>query len=223
MNQTKQPRRTLADAMRSVGRAATMFLLAASAALSTITGAGAQKPAGDPAAAIQKQVDQMGADIAIVTAAQASVRSKPNAAAVPIATVPRSGMLALVSRAKNGPFYNVIHVQTGKEGWVNGSDVRVFFTKVKKQSSGFQASRTRGDKNPQVIIANNTDREMSLKIGESRFSVPAGAKKTVILPPGNHSYYASVPGVMPAFGSRAFDKGNAYTWSFSIRTTVRRR
>jgi hypothetical protein len=198
--------------------------LAVAAALLTAPGANAQsKPAGDPIANIQRQVDQMGADIAIVTAAQAAVRSKPNAAASPIATVPRSGMLALVSRTKNGPFYNVIHVQTGKEGWVNGADVRAFFTKTKKQSSGFQAARTRGNQNPEVVIANNTDRNMSIKVGETRLMIPSGTKKSVVLPPGNHSYYASVPGVMPAFGSRSFDKGHSYTWAFSIRTSVRRR
>jgi hypothetical protein len=179
------------------------------------------KPAGDPIAKIQKQVDQMGADIALVVVPTATVRSKPATTSAAIATVPRGSALALVNRTKNGPFYNVIHIQSGKEGWVSATDVRAFLTKNKKQQSLFQASRTRGNQNPEVVIANKTVKEMNLKIGETRFVIPANTKKAVVLPAGSHAYYASAPGVMPAFGSRAFEKGYSYTWSFSIHTVRR--
>lgn len=96
---------------------------------------------------------------------------------------------------------------------------------VEKQTvggPGFEARRTGGDKTS-IFLQNAAHQTITVSVagyGDTRTHIiEAGGSRTMELEPGLYSFFASSPGVIPSSGSKNWQQGNGYTWTFSIVTS----
>jgi uncharacterized protein YgiM (DUF1202 family) len=82
-----------------------------------------------------------GVDVAVVIATKANLRDAPGISSGVLREVNRGEMLALVNRAPVGPWYNVIHIKSSIEGWVNGNTIRIKYTERKKAGPVFEEGK----------------------------------------------------------------------------------
>lgn len=166
--------------------------------------------------------EDLGVDVGVVIAERANLREGPSTTSPIIRELKRGELVALVTRVPVGPWYNVIHVQSGVEGWINGNTIRVRYTEKPKPAPVFQERETGTYENPQIEITNDSAKTLYLRVGnDDRIVIAAHSTKTITKPAGMYFFYAVCPGVLPAFGERTFQIGFVYQWTFYIVTTYR--
>lgn len=67
---------------------------------------------------------------AVVISKQANLRNGPSSSRAVLLKVEKDDALTLVSRERAGPWYNVIHVRSGKVGWINGNAIKLLETQA---------------------------------------------------------------------------------------------
>lgn len=159
-----------------------------------------------------------GIDVAFVNVARATLRTAADPLAAPVRDLPCRSLLVLVSREKtaNG-WYNVVDADSSDDGWIAAADVGVHFTALPREAP-FQQTKVGGDAPPKVTVTNDTDRELSLTVGEQRYRIAPKGNLEITISAGTHKYIASAPGVLPLAGTDKWDAGTLYTWRFYIAT-----
>jgi len=163
---------------------------------------------------------QIGIDIGVVISDRANLRDGPSTTNPAIRELQRGELFVLLSRVPLGPWYRVIHVKSGLEGWINGNTIRVRYTEKPKPPPVFQERETGSYENPDIEITNDSDKTLYLRVGDDdRIVIHAHSTQTITKPAGTYWFYAVCPGVLPAFGERRFEIGFMYTWRFYIVST----
>lgn len=126
----------------------------------------------------------------------------------------------IVSLEAEDDFYNVIDIATNKSGYVHKNYVTVG-KELPKSEGGFTPSGSSGQENPEAEIFNNTSQTMTLKLNSESYTFKPKERKTLILSANTYSFIASVPGIVPNYGSKAFESNTRYTWEFYIVTRYR--
>jgi len=163
-----------------------------------------------------------GVDIAVVIATRANLRDGPGTSSSVLREVNRGEMLALANRTPVGPWYNVIHIKSSTEGWINGNTIRIKYTERKKAGPVFEERQTGTSDDPSIKVTNDSDSVLYLKVeGDDRIVISPHATRKMTKRPGTYSFYASSAGVIPAFGQHDFRTGIIYEWTFYIVTTFR--
>lgn len=168
-----------------------------------------------------QEVEDLGVDYAVVTAIRANLRDDANANSAAIRELPQGDVVVLLSRDPVGPWHHVIHVKSNQEGWIHSSTITVRYTRNRKPSFTIPGSSTGSSKNPTLEVKNDSDKTMTLKLGDTRYVFPPYESKTIPLSPARYSFHASAPNVIPDFGDQTFEIGYIYNWRFYI-VTVRR-
>lgn len=166
------------------------------------------------------ETQDYGVDVAYVTAVKANLREQPDSANI-VVQPERGDLLALIDRKPRGTWYNVIHVRTGKEGWIDQSVISIRYTRNPRPAPVFEESRVEDSKDPELAVTNQTDRLLSLRLGNSLYTIPANSARSFTVPAGTYKFYASVPNAFPTLGEKYFPKGIVYRWRFYIVTTRR--
>jgi hypothetical protein len=162
----------------------------------------------------------IGVDVAIPNRAQIRMMDGPSPNATQILTIGARDTLALIERQPTNGWFNVIHVRSGKEGWVNGADVRLAFTTHPLPPPVFSEEYVGRDAAPVLKVINKTDRELSLRIDDSRYTVASGKSLEVSHPGGACKFFASAPGAIPLSGTREWKRGHRYEWTFWIERGI---
>lgn len=161
----------------------------------------------------------VGADVAVVVAAQATIYSQPIVTSKRLLNVKRSDFLALVNREPVQSYYRVIEVDTATEGWIYDCDVIVKLTDNPETGPPLEQKRIGVDQDPELSISNlEPSTDLNLRLNGTLYVIPANSTKTLTLKPGKHSFYGYSPGVRPAFGNENFQHGMRYSWTFKIVT-----
>jgi hypothetical protein len=164
--------------------------------------------------------EDLGVDIGVVISDRANLREGPSTTNPAIRELQRGELFVLLSRVPLGPWYRVIHVKSGLEGWINGNTIRVRYTEKPKPPPVFQERETGSYENPDIEITNDSHKTLYLRVGDDdRIVIAAHSTQTITKPAGTYWFYAVCPGVLPAFGERSFKIGSIYTWRFYIVTT----
>ncbi len=164
--------------------------------------------------------EDLGVDIGVVISDRANLREGPSTTNPAIRELQRGELVALLRRVLIGPWYRVIHVKSGLEGWINGNTIRVRYTEKPKPAPVFQERETGSYENPDIEITNDSDKTLYLRVGDDdRIVIAAHSTQTITKPAGTYWFYAVCPGVLPAFGERRFEIGFMYTWRFYIVST----
>jgi hypothetical protein len=165
--------------------------------------------------------NDIGVDYAIVTAERGYLRKNADLSSTVLLEVPKGDLLVLLNTAPDGSWHNVLHVKTNQEGWIHRNAVAAYYTKNPKPKLTIPGRDTGSLKNPSLEVKNDSNKELTLKIGETRYVFYSQETKTIQITPGKYSFYASAPSVIPDFGEENFQAGYVYTWRFYIVTTRR--
>jgi uncharacterized protein YgiM (DUF1202 family) len=169
----------------------------------------------------EESIEEMpdpGFDFAIVTAPQANIREEPTLSSRVLLRVKRGEVLAIVEREPEGTWFQVIHIDSATEGWMDQSVIVKRFTRKARAAPTLQAEKTGTFEDPEIRVINDAYLDLNLRVGVTLYVVPTKQQRTLTLSPGNHKFYGYAPGVSPAFGEKTFEVGHRYTWTFWIET-----
>lgn len=165
--------------------------------------------------------DDLGVDYAIITATRANLREATHVNSAVILQIPKGDLVVLLAPDPVGGWYNVLHVKSNEEGWINTSTVLAYYTKNRKPNITIPSRDSGRQGNPSLEVKNDSEKTMALKLGEHRYVLTPQQSKAMTLVPGKYNFHASAPNVLPDFGEQYFQAGHVYTWRFYI-VTVRR-
>lgn len=133
---------------------------------------------------------------------------------------PGTQVFILSSESEND-FYNIINIKTDEEGFVNKSYVKIGKL-ISKSDGGFiQETGNSTSYNAEANIFNNTNYTMTLKLNTEVYKFLPKETKNIVLIPGEYSFRASAPNVIPNVGVKNFKINGAYNWQFYIQTRRR--
>lgn len=126
--------------------------------------------------------------------------------------------LAIIKRPDSGDYVRVIHIESGKNGYVLKKNISLYYTRKPKTSeSPFSERRTASYKNPEITVSNTTDRILYLTVGSTELELAPGTSRTIVLEEGSYDYFASAANVRPLIGNKYYSKGVIYSWTFYIK------
>ena len=157
-----------------------------------------------------------GVDLAVVTRTKAYLRQNADLLGDIEQELDRGDLLALIDRRPTAYMYNVIHIRTGKEGWIKSSHIDIKYTENPKPAPTFEERRTYSDLDPELVVENGTDRILSLRLGKKLLTIAPNTEQRITVPAGKYRYYGSVPKALPCFGERIFPNGIIFTWRFYL-------
>jgi hypothetical protein len=155
------------------------------------------------------------------TTQKVNFRSGPGTEFSIISSLSAGQQIFIISTESEDDFYNIIDIKSNKEGYIHKSFVKLGKIVEEQQGGLFESSGSSVNYSPEAEIFNNTDIELTLKINSTAYSFAPHQKKTITLSPGNSSYRASAPGVIPYIGNEYLQSNMKYTWQFYIVTTYR--
>lgn len=158
--------------------------------------------------------EDKGYDVGLVRSQSTLVDTQGNS----ILRMSNNDELAIVRRPDSGDYIRVIHIESGKNGYVLKKNISLYYTKKPKSSeSPFSERRTASYKNPEITVSNTTDRTLNLSVGSSELKLIPNESRTLILEEGNYDFFASAARVRPSIGNKYFSKGVIYSWTFYIK------
>lgn len=163
----------------------------------------------------------LGVDVGVVNTLKANLREYPSTNAPVVRQIRQSDYVVLIDREHVDGWYNVIHVDSGVEGWIHGDLIDVRWTRSRKTSNPFTAERVDSYSNPEIYVSNDSDRTITLTIGSSRYSIPSYSKQTITVASGTYKFVGSAARVIPLMGTKTWERGYRYTWRFWIETRRR--
>ena len=122
----------------------------------------------------------------------------------------------IVSLKAENDFYNIIDIQTNKEGFVHRSFVKPDEQIKENNRDVFSSSGKSASYNPVVEIFYNTSLTLTLKLNAETYSFSPKEKRSLTIEPGLINYRASAPGVIPNIGSQKLQSNQGYSWQFYI-------
>ena len=90
--------------------------------------------------------------------------------------------------------------------------------KEEEGSSPFSAEYVGGDKAPSIAIVNKTVKQLNLVFGGVSYMIPSYETKTITAESVTYNFTASAIGIRPLKGTKGFEQGYRYTWTFVILT-----
>ena len=166
---------------------------------------------------VVSDMKDIGADFAVVVAAQSTIYEQPDASSKALLRVKRSEILALVKRDPLRTWYRVIEVDSATEGWIDECDVIIKLTAHQELGPPVEEERVGTTEDPQLSVANlEPATNLNLHLNGTLYIIPANTTKNFTLKPGKYEFYGYSPGVRPAFGSNSFKAGYKYSWTFKI-------
>jgi len=151
---------------------------------------------------------------------QVNLREGPGTEYQIIASLKPKTQVFVVSLEIEEDFYSVIDIATNKSGYVHKNYVTIG-KELPQSEGGFTPSGSSGQENPEAEIFNNTNQTMTLRLNSETYTFKPKEKKTLTLSASTYSFIASAPGVIPNYGSKAFESNTRYTWEFYIITRYR--
>lgn len=127
----------------------------------------------------------------------------------------------IVSTIAENNYFNIIDIETNKEGFVHKSYIQIGDVVEKNERGIFTPSGKSTTYKPEIEIFNNTDMTLTLKLNSELFTFLPHQKQTISLNPGAYNYRASAPGVIPNIGTENMEGNMNYSWQFYIVTERR--
>lgn len=149
---------------------------------------------------------------------QVNFREGPGVEYKIIGILRQSTQVFVISSNLEGEFYNIIDIESNKEGYVHKSYIKIG-SEIPRNSDGiFSPSGTTNGYDAELEIFNNTSKVLTLRLNDENFTFQSGEKRTLKVTPGTYEYRASAPNVIPDYGTETVKSNSAYTWRFFIIT-----
>lgn len=156
-----------------------------------------------------------------VTTSQVNLRTGPGTEHAIIKLLNPNANIFIISSVPEGDFYNVVDIESNKEGYVHKSYVK-FIEQVKPNEEGiFTPTGRTNSYGSELTVKNDTRLTLTLKFNDTTYSFSPNETKILNVSAGTYSYRASAPGVIPDFGTENIQSGTSYSWTFYIVTSYR--
>lgn len=156
-----------------------------------------------------------------ITTSNLNFRAGPGTSYDIIKKIPANSTVYIFSKTDYSGFYKSIDVESGKVGWLAKDLVRWSKSLDTSSSGGFSSLGETGEYNSELKITNKSAKTITLVIAEETFYISPNSTITEFIEPGNKSFTASAPGVIPNSGYKNFVSNNGYGWTFWIETRRR--
>jgi hypothetical protein len=129
-------------------------------------------------------------------------------------------ILALLRDKKVAGWLHVLHVSSGRAGWVPNDKVSVVRTRHPQAAPSFAQEYVGDDRAPEIIIHNKTEYELTVSLRSGNYSIKAYQDKNISPEPGISDFqaYVTAPHVIPLSGKKEFQQGYKYNWTFWVAT-----
>ncbi|MCF6142360.1 SH3 domain-containing protein [Flavobacterium sp. K77] len=138
-----------------------------------------------------------------------------------ISSLKAQTQIFIISLETENDYYNIIDINTDKEGYVHKSFVKVGKLVNKSNESVFTPDGQTSNYNSELKIFNNTRKTLTLKLNAELFYFNPYETKNINLTPGEYDFRASAPGVIPYIGTENLNSNQGYSWQFYIVTRTR--
>ena len=135
-----------------------------------------------------------------------------------IKTLRQGAQVFIFSSELENDFYNIIDIESNKEGYVNKSYITIERPLPKNTEGIFNPKGSTTTYNSELEIFNNTNKILSLRLNKEVFTFNPYEKSTLNLLPRDYKYIASAPLVIPDYGNESVKSSSAYSWEFYIIT-----
>jgi len=152
---------------------------------------------------------------------QVNFREGPSTQYAIIKSLKPGTQIFIVSTNAKNNYFNIIDIETNKEGYVHKSFIKLGDIVENNESGIFTPSGESTSYKPDIEIYNNTNLTLTLKLNSELFTFNPNEKQTISLLPGKYSYRASAPGVIPNIGTENMESNMNYSWQFYIITKRR--
>jgi len=149
---------------------------------------------------------------------QVNFREGPSKEYPIIASLKPRTQVFIISLETENDFYNIIDIETDREGFIHKSYVNVGELIKENESGMFNPSGRTSAYNPEIEIYNNTELTLTLKLNHETYIFSPHETQTLTLRPGSYNYRASAPGVIPNIGTEYMASNMGYTWEFYVVT-----
>jgi hypothetical protein len=146
-------------------------------------------------------------------------RTEANTSCRVISSLQQGTALFVISKDKINGFYQVLDIETNKEGFVHSNFVKLDRMLPENEEGIFTPVGKTSSEKPIIKIYNNTSKTLTLKLNNEIYSFSPQERKTLTLSSGSYSYRASAPSVLPDYGTELMKSSYEYEWSFYISTT----
>lgn len=133
-----------------------------------------------------------------------------------VATPERGTPLFVSSLETEQGFYQVLNISTNDEGYILKEYVKIDRELNENENGVFTPVRKTDSESCLLYINNNTNLELTLKLGESTYRFASKEEKEVSISPGKYNYRVSAANVLPNFGMENFEAGTEYEWEFYV-------
>lgn len=155
-----------------------------------------------------------------ITTHKVNMREGPGTEYEIIQLLKQDSYLFLYTIDTENDFYFVIDVETNNEGFVHRKYVSILNEIDKNKEGIFTPLQKTSSHNSTIEIYNNTNKTLTLKMNDTRYTFKSYEKKTLEFSPGIYDYYASAPLVIPDYGTEKLESNYLYEWEFYIVTTT---
>lgn len=126
--------------------------------------------------------------------------------------------LVILDRDPTADWLNVINTETGKEGWVYKGHITIYYTRSPKVSPvAIEEERGESYSDPKIRITNQSELTMTLRLGDSIYTLAPYTERNITLTEGRYKFYSSFPRAYPLLGEKYFSRGYNYSWTFYIK------
>jgi uncharacterized protein YgiM (DUF1202 family) len=150
---------------------------------------------------------------------QVNFRTNANTSCEVISSLQQGTTLFVISKDKINGFYQVLDIETNKEGFVHSSFVQLDKMLPKNENSIFTPVGKTSSTKPIIKIYNNTSLTLTLKLNNDLYTFSPQERNTLTLSSGSYTYRASAPGVLPDYGTENMQSNYEYEWSFYVSTS----
>ncbi len=133
-----------------------------------------------------------------------------------ISSLKTQTQIFIISLETDNDYYNIIDINTDKEGYVHKSYVKVGKIVNKSNESVFSPTGQSSNYESEVKIFNNTRKTLTLKMNTELYYFSPYETKNISLNPGEYDFRASAPGVIPYIGTENLNSNQGYSWQFYI-------
>jgi len=149
---------------------------------------------------------------------QVNFREGPGTEHKIIKALKQGTQVFIISSDLENEFYNIIDIESNKEGYVHKSYITIEKELPKNSEGIFNPAGSTDTYNAQLEIYNNTSTILTLRLNKEVFTFRPKERTMLSVAPGNYDYIASAPSVMPDYGNESVNSNSAYTWEFYIVT-----
>ena len=143
-------------------------------------------------------------------------RAEPNINSQILSALSIDEPLFITSKDRTNGFYFVIHIELNTEGYVHSDYINLIGEVPENEEGIFTPMSKTQSYNSTLSVLNDTNLELTLTLNQKRYLFEPKQKRDITLTPGNYSYRASAPGVLPDYGKETIQSNYEYEWTFYI-------